>query len=53
MALTGFTDNPLFAVMQETLYGQGAASSGWAASRALADLPEFAEDADPFSSPEK
>ncbi|MEU9011757.1 alpha/beta fold hydrolase [Streptomyces sp. NPDC048479] len=48
MALTGFTDNPLFAVMQETLYGQGAASSGWAASRALADLPEFAEDADPL-----
>ncbi|MFD9224255.1 alpha/beta fold hydrolase [Streptomyces sp. NPDC060064] len=48
MALTGFTDNPLFAVMQETLYGQGAASSGWAASRALAGLPEFAEDADPL-----
>ncbi|MFF3398816.1 alpha/beta fold hydrolase [Streptomyces sp. NPDC002659] len=48
MALTGFTDNPLFAVMQETLYGQGAGSSGWAASRALADLPEFAEDADPL-----
>ncbi|MEU4496231.1 alpha/beta hydrolase [Streptomyces sp. NBC_00210] len=48
MALTGFTDNPLFAVMQETLYGQGAGSSGWAASRALAGLPEFAEDADPL-----
>jgi pimeloyl-ACP methyl ester carboxylesterase len=48
MALTGFTDNPLFAVMQETLYGQGAGSCGWAASRALADLPEFAEDADPL-----
>ncbi|MFK4221926.1 alpha/beta fold hydrolase [Streptomyces sp. NPDC019890] len=48
MALTGFTDNPLFAVMQETLYGQGAGSSGWAASRVLADLPEFAEDADPL-----
>ncbi|WP_406399033.1 alpha/beta hydrolase [Streptomyces sp. NBC_00879] len=48
MALTGFTDNPLFAVMQETLYGQGAGSSRWAASRALADLPEFAEDADPL-----
>lgn len=48
MNLTGFTDNPLFAVMQETLYGQGAGASGWAASRALADLPEFAEDADPL-----
>lgn len=48
MTLTGFTDNPLFAVMQETLYGQGAGPTGWAASRALADFPEFAEDADPF-----
>lgn len=48
MTLTGFTDNPLFAVMQETLYGQGAGPSGWAASRALATFPEFAEDADPL-----
>ncbi|MEU7038971.1 alpha/beta fold hydrolase [Streptomyces sp. NPDC046237] len=48
MALTGFTDNPLFAVMQETLYGQGAGPTGWAASRALAGFPEFAEDADPL-----
>ncbi|MDV5143494.1 alpha/beta fold hydrolase [Streptomyces sp. SBC-4] len=48
MAQTGFTDNPLFAVMQESLYGQGAGPTGWAASRALADFPEFAEDADPL-----
>lgn len=48
MALTGFTDNPLFAVMQETLYGQGAGPTGWAASRALSAFPEFAEDADPL-----
>ena len=34
--------------MQESIYGQGAAPSGWAADRALADLPEFAEDADPL-----
>ncbi|MFI6768080.1 alpha/beta fold hydrolase [Streptomyces sp. NPDC050355] len=47
-SLTGFTDNPLFAVMQETLYGQGAGATGWAASRALADFPEFAEQADPL-----
>ncbi|MGW0778049.1 alpha/beta fold hydrolase [Streptomyces sp. NPDC002835] len=47
-ALSGFTDNPLFAVMQETLYGQGAGPTGWAASRALAAFPEFAEDADPL-----
>lgn len=48
MAVTGFTDNPLFAVMQETLYGQGAPRTAWAASRALADCAEFAEDADPL-----
>ncbi|MGW4701624.1 alpha/beta fold hydrolase [Streptomyces sp. NPDC004285] len=48
MSLTGFTDNPLFAVLQESLYGQGDGPTGWAAARALADLPEFTEDADPF-----
>ncbi|MFB6807265.1 alpha/beta fold hydrolase [Streptomyces sp. NPDC056387] len=48
MTLTGFTDNPLFAVMQETLYGQGAGPAGWAASRAMAAFPEFAGDADPL-----
>ncbi|WP_406340632.1 alpha/beta fold hydrolase [Streptomyces sp. NBC_00648] len=46
--LTGFTGNPLFAVLQETLYGQGASATGWAAARALGDFPEFADDADPF-----
>ncbi|MFD9906488.1 alpha/beta fold hydrolase [Streptomyces sp. NPDC059063] len=46
--LTGFTDNPLFAVMQETLYGQGSGPTSWAASRALADHPEFAASADPL-----
>ena len=48
MNLTGFTDNPLFAVMQETLYGQGAGPTGWAASRALAGFSEFTEEADPL-----
>ncbi|MFI1159353.1 alpha/beta fold hydrolase [Streptomyces sioyaensis] len=48
MNLTGFTDNPLFAVMQETLYGQGVGPTGWAASRALADFAEFTEEADPL-----
>lgn len=47
-SLTGFTDNPLFAVMQETLYGQGAGATGWAASRALTAFPEFAEQVDPL-----
>ncbi|MGA5064066.1 alpha/beta fold hydrolase [Streptomyces exfoliatus] len=48
MSLTGFTGDPLFAVLQESLYGQGAGPTGWAASRALAAFPEFAEDADPL-----
>ncbi|MFE5591023.1 alpha/beta fold hydrolase [Streptomyces sp. NPDC056549] len=48
MSLTGFADNPLFAVLQESLYGQGHGPTGWAAARALADFPEFTEDADPF-----
>ncbi|MFI1303289.1 alpha/beta fold hydrolase [Streptomyces sioyaensis] len=48
MNLTGFTDNPLFAVLQETLYGQGAGPTGWAASRALAGFSEFTEEADPL-----
>ncbi|MFD0419980.1 alpha/beta fold hydrolase [Streptomyces sp. NPDC127108] len=48
MVVTGFTDNPLFAVMQETLYGQGAGPTGWAADRALTDFAEFTEDADPL-----
>ncbi|MBW5485546.1 alpha/beta fold hydrolase [Streptomyces bambusae] len=49
-ALTGFTDNPLFAVMQETIYGgQGDGSpTAWAAARAQPRFPEFAPDADPL-----
>ncbi|MFJ9842565.1 alpha/beta fold hydrolase [Kitasatospora sp. NPDC101155] len=46
--LTGFTDNPLFAVLQESIYGRPGAATGWAAARALADHSEFAEDADPL-----
>ncbi|WKX73791.1 alpha/beta fold hydrolase [Streptomyces sp. XD-27] len=48
MHVTGFTDNPLFAVMQESIYGQGAAPARWAADRALPGHPEFADDADPL-----
>ncbi|MFK8909965.1 alpha/beta fold hydrolase [Streptomyces sp. YS-3] len=48
LGMTGFTGNPLFAILQETLYGQGAEPTGWAADRALRDFPEFADDADPL-----
>ncbi|MFC8510017.1 alpha/beta fold hydrolase [Streptomyces sp. NPDC057411] len=47
-ALTGFTDNPLFAVLHESIYAQGTGPTAWAAERALAAFPEFAEDADPL-----
>ncbi|TVL88655.1 alpha/beta fold hydrolase [Streptomyces sp. SAJ15] len=47
MSLTGFTDNPLFAVLQESIFAQGAATR-WAADRALSAFPEFTADADPL-----
>ncbi|WP_338090759.1 alpha/beta fold hydrolase [Planosporangium thailandense] len=47
MAATGFIDNPIYA-LQEFIYGQGAAATGWAAHRAMAAYPQFAEDADPL-----
>ncbi|MEV8099254.1 alpha/beta fold hydrolase [Kitasatospora sp. NPDC085879] len=48
MQLTAFTENPLFAVLQESIYGQWGTATGWAAAHALAAHPEFAEDADPL-----
>ncbi|MET7303513.1 alpha/beta fold hydrolase [Embleya sp. NPDC005575] len=48
MNLTGFIDNPLFAVLHESIYAQGDRPTGWAAERTMAALPEFAEDADPL-----
>ncbi|MGV4981589.1 alpha/beta fold hydrolase [Streptomyces sp. NRAIS4] len=48
MNLTGLVDNPLFAVLQEACFAQGGKPTGWAAERAIAGRPEFAEDADPL-----
>lgn len=45
MTATGFVGNPLYAVMHESIYAQGAATA-WAAHRLLP--PEFAEDARPL-----
>nr|WP_296071761.1 alpha/beta fold hydrolase [uncultured Actinoplanes sp.] len=47
MRLTGFVDQPLFA-LQEFTYGQGGFAADWSAARALGNRPEFAEDADPL-----
>ncbi|MGW3206008.1 alpha/beta fold hydrolase [Streptomyces sp. NPDC001135] len=46
--LTGLVDNPLFAVLQEACFAQGGKPTDWAAARAIADRPEFAEDTDPL-----
>lgn len=47
MQQTGFTDNPLFTVLQEPCYGQGTPTN-WAAQRALSEHPHFSADADPL-----
>lgn len=47
MELTGFVDNPLWA-LQEYCYALGRGPTGWAADRAMAERPEFAAGADPL-----
>lgn len=42
-ALTSFATQPLFAVMHEPIYGQGA-STDWAAQRVRGEFPEFSAD---------
>ena len=49
--LTSYDDNPLFAVLQESLYGQGEGATGWAAARVLAEHPEFGTDRRPLLFP--
>ena len=44
---TTFRDRPLYAVMHESIYCQGAASR-WSAHRVAAGLPEFSPDARPL-----
>lgn len=43
---TGFATNPLYAALQEAIYGAGP--SNWAAQRAREERPEFAETASPL-----
>ncbi|MFD8528602.1 alpha/beta fold hydrolase [Streptosporangium canum] len=45
MMATGFVGNPLYAVLHESIYAQGA-STAWAAHRLLPE--EFAEEAEPL-----
>lgn len=44
--VTGYATNPLYMVLQESIYGPGP--SAWAAERVRQDYPEFAESARPL-----
>jgi proline iminopeptidase len=46
-AALGFTAGPLYAVLHESIYAQGAATD-WAAASVLVDRAELATDADPM-----
>ena len=50
-ALTSYDDNPLYALLQECIYGAGEGATNWAAERVLADHPEFATDRRPILFP--
>lgn len=47
MGLTSYDENPLFALMQESIYGQGA-PTGWAAQKVRGDFATFDEAARPL-----
>lgn len=48
MAATSYDGNPLFAVLQESIYGQGVGATGWAADRIRSEFPEFDETRRPL-----
>lgn len=48
LSRTSYSDNPLFAALQESIYGHGAGASAWAAETERARHPQFAEDARPL-----
>ncbi|MER7245300.1 alpha/beta fold hydrolase [Kribbella sp. NPDC000426] len=48
MGSSSYAGNPLFAALQESIYGSGEGATGWAAEAERARRPEFAEDARPL-----
>ncbi|MCT9077772.1 alpha/beta hydrolase [Streptomyces fulvoviolaceus] len=48
MARTSYSDNPLFAALQESIYGHGSGASAWAAQAERARHPQFGEDTRPL-----
>lgn len=50
-SLTSYDDNPLYALLQESIYGDGDGATNWAAERVLADHPNFGTDRRPIMFP--
>ena len=48
LGLSSYLGNPLFAALQESIYGSGEGATAWAAEAERARRPEFAEDARPL-----
>jgi proline iminopeptidase len=48
MNLTSYDENPLFALLQESIYGQGAGPTDWAAQKVRGDFTGFDETARPL-----
>ncbi|WP_433429400.1 alpha/beta fold hydrolase [Nonomuraea sp. CA-141351] len=48
LARSSYADNPLFAALQESIYGSGPGATAWAAQSERARHPAFAEDARPL-----
>lgn len=48
MNLTSYDGNPLFAVLQESIYGQGQGATDWAAERIRAEFADFEETKRPL-----
>jgi proline iminopeptidase len=48
MSLTSYDGGPLFAVLQESIYGQDENPTGWAAEKIRSEFPEFAETGRPL-----
>lgn len=48
MSLTSYDNGPMFAGLQESIYGQGKGPTNWAASRIRSEFTEFGEQSRPL-----
>jgi len=49
--LTSYDDNPLYVLLQESIYGQSEGATNWAAERVLAEHPDFGASQRPLLFP--